>query len=117
MARQTQNFVHLNKFEPASRLNTDDEDGVVRAAFELLQRQFKTGLSSEVSLSMYEIGFTDREVAKRLAEAFPTASTYTAARAAIRQNIELGRASIAAFPSYFRDVLEELGGVSLALDE
>jgi hypothetical protein len=57
---------------------------------------------------MHEIGFADREVAKRLAEAFPAAITYAAARAAIRQNTELARASIAAFPAYFQDVLDEI---------
>jgi hypothetical protein len=60
---------------------SDDGDGLERAAFELLQRQFKAGLSPEAALSMHEIGFADREVAKRLAEAFPAASTYAAASA------------------------------------
>jgi hypothetical protein len=77
-------------------------------AFRVLQKQLKNGLFSEASIAMYELGFADREVARRLGDAFPNATSYGSAKASIRRTPEIARRSIAPFPLYFQNVLDEL---------
>jgi hypothetical protein len=71
-------------------------------------RQLKNGLSSYASSAMYEPVFSYREVAKRLGDAFPHATSYRSAKAMIRRNPDIARQSIAPFPLYFQNVLDEL---------
>jgi hypothetical protein len=83
-------------------------NGALCDAFKLLQRQIKAGLVSAASLGMYEVGFSDREIAKGLAGTFPNVTDYNSARAWIRANADLTRNHVAPFPAYFSNVLEEL---------
>lgn len=80
----------------------------IRDSFQLLQRQLKAGLTSAASLGMYEVGFSDREIAKALADTFVDATDYSSAKAWIGANADLTATIIAPFPSYFGNVLSEL---------
>ncbi|MCE2987834.1 MAG: DEAD/DEAH box helicase [Phenylobacterium sp.] len=83
----------------------------VQRAVAFLQRQVKAGLGTSAALAFYEIGFTDRTVAKALATAFPFVTDRQSARATLRTNRAAASAVLLQFPSYFGTVFSELVGV------
>jgi DEAD/DEAH box helicase len=85
-----------------------DMDGTVRDALKLLQRQMKAGLTTGPALGMYEVGFSDREIAKDLGASFPQVVNFNNARAWVRANGDFTRNLITPFPAYFGTVLDEL---------
>lgn len=92
----------------ADLFESDGENEAVLTALKFLQRQIKTGLGTPAAIAMYEIGFSDRVVATRLAQAAPAVANFNAARAWVRNNPELARNTIVSFPAYFGTVLDEL---------
>lgn len=86
----------------------EDMDGTVVDAFKLLQRQMKAGLTTGPALGMYEVGFSDREIAKDLGEHFSQVTNFGNARAWVRANGDFTRGLITPFPTYFKTVLDEL---------
>jgi hypothetical protein len=86
----------------------DGLNDVLRDAFKFLQRQMKVGLASAAALGMYEVGFADREIAKDLGVRFVNVTDYGTALAWIRANGQYTREGIAAYPTYFENVLDEL---------
>ena len=87
---------------------TEGMDDTIVDAFKFLQRQIKTGLATASSLGMYEVGFSDREIAKDLSATFTQVTSFANARAWVRANGELTRGLIAPYPAYFGTVLDEL---------
>jgi hypothetical protein len=83
-------------------------DDTIVDAFKFLQRQMKAGLATASTLGMYEVGFSDREIAKDLSATFTQVTNFVDARAWVRANGELTRGLIAPYPAYFRTVLDEL---------
>jgi hypothetical protein len=77
-------------------------------ALKLLQRQMKCGLTASGAVAMYEVGFSDREVAKAMAAAAPGVAAFNAAKAWGRQNFDAAAAVLAPFPAYFSYVLAGL---------
>lgn len=88
----------------------EGEDPSVHGAVARLQRQTKAGLSSQAALVFYEIGFADRSVASALGALFPAVIDRASARAWLRANEALARATVQDFPAYFEVVLTEVAG-------
>ncbi|WP_426610463.1 hypothetical protein [Bradyrhizobium sp. McL0616] len=82
-------------------------DGALVDAFKFLQRQMKAGLTTGAALGMYEVGFSDREIAKSLAATFSQVTNFATARAWVRANGDLTRGLIATYPAYFGTVLTD----------
>jgi class 3 adenylate cyclase len=74
----------------------------------LLQRQIKNGLSNAAALAFYEAGFVDRVISQALATAFGDVTDRAGVRRVCRTQREELDAALDVFPSYFRNVAEEL---------
>lgn len=85
--------------------------GELPGAFTLLQKRLKYGLDAESSIAFFEAGFPDRKVAAELGAAFAEVTTRTEARATIRQRRAQVEAMLAPYPSYFKAVFREIGGI------
>lgn len=85
-------------------------DPIVQGALALLQRQVKHGVSDLAALAFLEAGFADRVVASALAAAWPAVRERSGVRAVCRNNSAEVNAILAAYPSYFTVVANELGG-------
>jgi hypothetical protein len=83
-------------------------DPGVQGALALLQRQVKHGLTNRSALAFLEAGFADRVVASALAAAWPVVGERAGVRAACRNNPAEVNAVLAAYPTYFTVVANEL---------
>ena len=84
-------------------------DREMQEALSLLQRQVKHGLTDRAALAFLEAGFADRVVASALAASWPEARDRGGVRAVCRNNSAEVNAVLAAYPSYFKVVANELG--------
>lgn len=89
----------------ADLLEEINED--LQAAFSLLQRQVKCGLSSEPALAFFEAGFADRVVARKLARNFPGVGNRRDVRRVCRDNLAGVLLVLDKFPAYFSEVARE----------
>ncbi len=87
----------------------EDLDPVLFDGLGTLQRIIRCGLTSTSAIAFYEAGFADRVVAQSLAEGidFNVADKGTV-KAVVRQSPAQIDAVLAAFPSYFETIAEEL---------
>jgi hypothetical protein len=83
-------------------------DPGVQGALALLQRQVKNGLSNRAALAFLEAGFVDRVVASSLAAAWPGVRQRRDVRTICRNSSAEVAAILAAYPSYFAIVADEL---------
>ena len=86
-------------------------DPPVHGALILLQRQVKHGLTDPAGLAFLEAGFSDRVVASALAAAWPKVRERGTVRAICRNNFDAISAVLAAYPSYFTVVANELRSI------
>ncbi len=84
-------------------------DPRVQSALAVLQRQVKNGLTDLAALAFLEAGFADRVVASALAAPWPEVRERGGVRAVCRNNPAEVNAILAAYPTYFRVVANELG--------
>jgi len=84
-------------------------DAGVQGALALLQRQVKNGLTDRAALAFLEAGFADRVIASALAAPWPAVRDRNGVRAVCRNSRAAVAAVLAAYPSYFTVVADELG--------
>lgn len=88
-----------------------DSEGTehLREDLQELQKRLKYGLPSQAAVALYEIGFADRVVAIRIADAFSLRDEdRDAIEIILRRNAEQAVRSVEDFPSYFQ---ERMNGV------
>jgi hypothetical protein len=83
-------------------------DQGVQTALALLQRQVKNGLTDKAALAFFESGFADRVVGSALAASWPAVRERGGVRAVCRDSPAEVSAILAAYPSYFSIVANEL---------
>lgn len=77
---------------------------------DLLQKRLKYGLPSQDTISYFEVGFSERVIAQKVAgEIFwEVANSQSEARSLIRQHANQVRSMVQMFPSYFESVFESI---------
>ncbi|RZK17528.1 MAG: hypothetical protein EOO43_13415 [Flavobacterium sp.] len=91
------------------KIHSDDIEDDFFKLMDLLQKQLKYGLPNALTISLYEIGFSDRVIAIELANAFPLFPVYKPELIReIKRNREQVGKILDRFPSYFTSVLNSL---------
>lgn len=91
------------------KIHIDDIDDQFLKQIDLLQKRLKYGLSDQLAISFYEIGFSDRMLASELSLNFLTYPTYKPELIrVIRQNKTQFNLIIKDYPSYFQSVLDNI---------
>lgn len=75
-----------------------------------LQKRFKYGLPSDVSILLYEAGFADRPLVSDLAVVVPEISSRAQLQAAMRRSREAVEDVLGNYPQYFWRVYERVAG-------
>lgn len=82
----------------------------VEEIFDLFQKRIKYGLPNQAAIAYFELGFSERVMAQRIADIVDVddvASKHDAKKM-IRQDRENVRLGLAEFPSFFKDVFERV---------
>lgn len=73
-----------------------------------LHRRMRYGLSTDTELGLFELGFVDRVVARRLAELMPIDDARVNIRESLRVSAPAARTLLDSYPSYFMRLLDRL---------
>ena len=97
-----------SSFEAAS--STADAASEFASYADLLQKRLKYGLPSQDAISYFEVGFSERVVAQKVANEIwlGIAKSSAEARALVKQHSEDVEAVVKTFPSYFNVVFESI---------
>lgn len=89
-------------------LSPEEESRGVVPVLQTLQKRFKYGLPSDVSILLYEAGFADRSLASDLAVVVPGISSRAQLQAAMRLSREAVEDVLGNYPQYFWMVYERV---------
>lgn len=91
-------------------LSPDEELRGAVPVLQTLQKRFKYGLPSDVSILLYEAGFADRPLVSDLAVVVPEISSRAQLQAAMRRSREAVEDVLGNYPQYFWRVYERVAG-------
>jgi POLQ-like helicase len=92
-----------------SLFQESDIDEKMARPFQLFQKSLKYGLPDRLAISVFEHGFSDREVASKIREVLQGVGyPHAYLGAALRESRTVIAGALKEFPSYFEEVLESL---------
>ncbi|MEL7399015.1 MAG: DEAD/DEAH box helicase [Pseudomonadota bacterium] len=96
-------------------IETLDQDGTgdLINRLQLFQKRLKYGLPTEITIALYELGFSDRVISQDLAASLNLAATQKKDLVkALKKDLDEVKAVMKKYPAYFQERMNELLGVS-----